>query len=1004
MAETLTELVAKIKTDATELEKGLTDAEKQTEASSKKMSDSLKKVGMAMAASGAAITAALGMMGKAAIDEDINIKRLAISLKNVGVNYDDVKDSLEGVIAATQRKTGIADNEQRDALNELITVTGDYDTALKWLPASLDMAAAKQMDTTSAARLLGRAAIGSTEMLTRYGIIIKEGATAAEILTEVQKKFSGAAEATANPLKVLSAAMGDVAETIGASLIPLIKDVTNKIVDIAIKIQDWAKEHPVLARTLTLVALGVGAVLTVVGGLILAMPVITSMVAAFGVVLHAALGPIGLISIAIAGLVAGGILLWKNWDKVTDFFKKAWQEIKIFFLTGIESILDGLVKFAGWIPGIGDKIEQLRDKIKGMLEVEKIKRDIDTIKKANEELTQKITEELNKQTAAIQAHYDLQRAESKKAYDAAVDAINKEYGIGEATKEVSETRIEAAKRATAELKESYEQEQDAAKETADAKIEAAKQTAAELKEYYSQERDAAKEITDAKIEAARETASELKEYYRQELDAAKEITETKIEAARQTASELKEYYEWEKDVVKEVADAKIEAARQTASELKEQYDKEEDAAKGRYAFELQQVKELYSERLKALNVETDANVKALQRRIDAIDRQTEKEELALQRIEESKKLASLTGEERAEFAAEVARRELRRTRNEEKNALRDQIAETKDRTSRIKEQLQVEEATALASLKTQYDAEIENYKKLNELADDNLKAELIRIEDNKKANEKYYDGLTKLADDNLKTNLARIKDEEKATVKAYDELIKLADTNLKTKLTRIEDEEKANVKLYDEWAKLADKNLNANLARLEEEEKANVKFYDELTKRADENLKAELVRIEDNRLAAITAQQDILDKTLADILTTEKADIDFLAEQLERANTQVKGINATYDALQKRYDIEIVTHQITVPSAGGIPSNYQQILGSYQTGGIVPGPIGMPQLAVVHGGETVTPANESGGSIIINFTQPVFFDREDTMNKFVDMIRKGIQRQDRLRFGGAYNG
>ena len=72
----------------------------------------------------------------------------------------------------------------------------------------------------------------------------------------------------------------------------------------------------------------------------------------------------------------------------------------------------------------------------------------------------------------------------------------------------------------------------------------------------------------------------------------------------------------------------------------------------------------------------------------------------------------------------------------------------------------------------------------------------------------------------------------------------------------------------------------------------------------------------------------------------------------------------------------------------------------FQHGGIVEntGP------AFLHQGETVIPANENVGNIIVQFTQPVFFDREDTMNKFVDMIRKGIQRQDRIRFGGAYSG
>ncbi len=715
MAETLAELLVKIKADATELEKGLTDAERKTEVSSKKMADSLKKVGVAMTASGAAITAALGMMTKAAIDEDINIKRLAISLKNVGVNYDDVKDSLEGVISATQRKTGIADNEQRDALNELITVTGDYDTALTWLQASLDMAAAKQMDTTSAARLLGRAAIGSTEMLTRYGIIIKKDATAAEILTEVQNKFSGAAEATANPLKVLSATIGDVVETLGTNLIPLVKNVTSRIVDIAIKMQEWIKEHPVLARVLTITALGLGAVLTILGGLILIIPVITSHVAAFGIVLHAALGPIGWISLAITGLITVIGLAIANWDKITNLFKS---------------------------------------------NAEKQKR-------ALEDLTEKVKGEFDKQANAIHTSYNKQRNEAQKTYDDAITAINKEYGVAETTQK-----------------------------------------------------------------------------------------------------------------------NKIELAKEATIALKEQYRKEQDAAKDRYDFEMQQIEDLYNERLSLLNAETDAQVKSLQERIDAIDTQTEEEELALQRKEEAEKLATLTGKEYAEFAAEIARRELLRTRNEEKKALRERIEEAREQAESRREQIQAEEDAALASLKTKFETEIANYKNLAEAAD-------IDLED-------------------------------------------------------------------------------------------------------------ALKRIEADRVAAISAENEKLQTTLTNLDIAEKADIEFFTNQLKATNQQIADINTAYNALTKRYDIVIVTHNVKESSGvsvSGIPFRepVENIpVEGFASGGIVPGAIGQPQLAMVHGGETIIPSNESMGNIVLNFTQPVFFDREDDMNRFVDKISKTLDRRYRL--------
>lgn len=50
-------------------------------------------------------------------------------------------------------------------------------------------------------------------------------------------------------------------------------------------------------------------------------------------------------------------------------------------------------------------------------------------------------------------------------------------------------------------------------------------------------------------------------------------------------------------------------------------------------------------------------------------------------------------------------------------------------------------------------------------------------------------------------------------------------------------------------------------------------------------------------------------------------------------------------------------------SAGG---DFGKMLG-FADGGVVPGPKGKAQLAVVHGGETITPPGQSGGSLTFNF-------------------------------------
>ncbi len=305
MPEVLSELVAKISVEASDLKKGLSDAEKQTETSSARMADSLKKVSLAFVAIGGAITAAMGLMGKAAIDEGIGIERLRVALKGVGVNYDNVKNSLEAVIAATEQKTGISDNEQREVLGKLILVTKDYDKALSLLPLALDLAAASGMDARSAAVYLSKAYEELEAGADKIGIRMGTTMVYFKDLNEVQQLVGGTAKATVNPFNQLKNSMSNLAEELGANLIPLIKDAVGVIVAISNRIQSWAKNNPELTKTLILVTSAIGGVLLVVGTLGLTIPPVVAGVKALTVVFGALnLATIGYTVVALAAVAA----------------------------------------------------------------------------------------------------------------------------------------------------------------------------------------------------------------------------------------------------------------------------------------------------------------------------------------------------------------------------------------------------------------------------------------------------------------------------------------------------------------------------------------------------------------------------------------------------------------------------------------------------------------------------------------------------------------------------
>ena len=64
----------------------------------------------------------------------------------------------------------------------------------------------------------------------------------------------------------------------------------------------------------------------------------------------------------------------------------------------------------------------------------------------------------------------------------------------------------------------------------------------------------------------------------------------------------------------------------------------------------------------------------------------------------------------------------------------------------------------------------------------------------------------------------------------------------------------------------------------------------------------------------------------------------------------------------------------------------------FQQGGVVPGPVGAPQLAVVHGGERIIPAGAGMGSVTININNPMVRQTSD-IKALANEMSRVLQRQ-----------
>ena len=216
----------------------------------------------------------------------------------------------------------------------------------------------------------------------------------------------GARKPPPTPLKQMRNYVGDLFQAIGEKLLPVMRKVVPKVIDVTMAIIGWIERNPTLAKWIVIVVGAIGALAFVLGGTLIA---VSAMLPALGLlaasvklvaflkglwasqtlVLHAQLlaltiqeyaqaaaikakaiamklaavatkavtvaqwllnaamtaNPIGLVIVAIGALIAIGVLLWKNWDTISAKAQEIW----------------GIVKY--WLGRLVDHVKELPGKV-----------------------------------------------------------------------------------------------------------------------------------------------------------------------------------------------------------------------------------------------------------------------------------------------------------------------------------------------------------------------------------------------------------------------------------------------------------------------------------------------------------------------------------------------------------------------------------------------------------------------------------------------------------------
>ena len=358
MAATTATLAVKVTADAADAARGLD----QVAGKAGGFQSGLNKASVAAAAGGAALlafgksafdAASSAQQASGAVDAAFGSSAAAVhkfaqtSATSVGLAAGDY-EAMAATFGAQLKNMGVAADDLAPTTNDLIGM-------------GADLAAQFGGSTADAVAALGSLLRGETDPIERYGVSIKAADVAAKkaemglagltgeadkqattqatlaLLTEQTASATGAfareADTAAGQQQRATAQYKDASAAIGQALLP----VVSKLASWLGKLAAFAKQNQSAFTALGAVLAGiVTTVLAVKAATIAwnaaqAIAKVASMAwSAAQWLLNAAMtaNPIGLVVAGIAALIAGIVLLVKNWDKVTAAFKSTFQWLK----------------------------------------------------------------------------------------------------------------------------------------------------------------------------------------------------------------------------------------------------------------------------------------------------------------------------------------------------------------------------------------------------------------------------------------------------------------------------------------------------------------------------------------------------------------------------------------------------------------------------------------------------------------------------------------------------
>jgi hypothetical protein len=321
--------------------------------------------------------------------------KLHTVMKNTKGVTDQQVNGLEKYAEIMQKKGVI----EGDTLVAGMQMAGTFQLQAKTIetltPGMADLLAqqkglnATQEDAVGVGKLIGKVMTGQTGALKKVGVnftktqerVLKYGTEqekAAMLSKVLQQNVGGVNAALRNTdqgrIQAAANAWGDMKEVLGAALLPELAKYATMIENHIPEIQTTLKNaietginvFKKIGEAISWARKNASWLIPVVSGLVAAITTFKIISTVIGLInawktaqialnISMSANPIGVVIVSIGLLVAAGVALYQNWDKVAAFMDRTWRKIKDIFIRGINWVIDkvnALIERLNNIPGV----------------------------------------------------------------------------------------------------------------------------------------------------------------------------------------------------------------------------------------------------------------------------------------------------------------------------------------------------------------------------------------------------------------------------------------------------------------------------------------------------------------------------------------------------------------------------------------------------------------------------------------------------------------------------